>query len=46
MNAEWLDAIAATLDRVNTWDLSIAGGVLYLTINGALFEGSVQRIAI
>jgi uncharacterized protein YaeQ len=46
MNADWLDAIAATLDRVNTWDLSISGGVLYLTIGGALFEGSVQRVAI
>jgi uncharacterized protein YaeQ len=46
MNGEWLDAIAATLDRVNTWDLSIAGGVMYLTIGGALFEGSVQRVTI
>lgn len=46
VSADWLDAIAATLDRVNTWDLSVAGGVIYLTIGGALFEGSVQRIAI
>jgi uncharacterized protein YaeQ len=46
MNAEWLDAIAATLDRVNRWDLSVSGGVIYLTIGEALFEGSVQRITI
>ena len=46
MTPEWLDAIAATLDRVNTWELSISGGVLYLTIRGALFEVSVQRIRI
>jgi uncharacterized protein YaeQ len=42
--AEWLDSIAATLDRNNKWELSISGGVLYLTVNGALFEGSVQRV--
>jgi len=44
MNPDWLDSIAATLDRTNTWELSVSGGVLYLTINGALFEGSVQRM--
>lgn len=43
---EWLDAVAATLDRVNTWDLSITGGVLYLTIGGQLFETSVGRVPI
>ncbi len=41
---DWLDAVAATLDRTNKWELSVAGGQLYLTINGALFETSVQRI--
>lgn len=40
--AELLDAVAATLDRNNTWDLSITGGALYLTIGGALFEGQVD----
>ena len=40
--AELLDAVAATLDRNNTWDLSVTGGALYLTIGGALFEGSVD----
>lgn len=43
---EWLDAIAATLDRVNRWELSVAGGAIYLTINGTLFEGAVERIPI
>src|SRR5262245_5656135 len=46
MNPDWLDAIATTLDRVNTWDLSIAGGVLYLTIKGTLYEGTVPRLSI
>lgn len=40
--AELLDAVAATLDRNNTWDLSVTGGALYLTIGGALFEGAVD----
>jgi uncharacterized protein YaeQ len=39
----WLDAIAATLDRNNKWGLSVAGGEIYLTINGTLFEGSVAK---
>ena len=46
ISAEWLDAIAATLDRVNKWDVAITGGAIYLTINGALLEGSVQRVEI
>jgi hypothetical protein len=29
---------------VNRWELSVAGGALYLTINGTLFEGAVQRV--
>jgi uncharacterized protein YaeQ len=46
LSAEWLDSIAKTLDRTNKWELSISGGVLYLTINGALFEGSVPRVRV
>ena len=46
ISADWLDAIAATLDRVNTWDVAITGGAIYLTIDGALLEGSVQRVEI
>jgi len=40
---ELLDAVVPTLDRVNRWELSVAGGTLYLTINGALYEGALQR---
>lgn len=43
---EWLDAIAKTLDRNNTWELSVSGGVLYLTIKGTLYEGTVTRVPI
>ena len=46
LDPDWLDRIAATLDRVNTWDIAITGGVIYLTINGTLFEGSVRRVEI
>jgi uncharacterized protein YaeQ len=43
---ELLDGVAATLDRVNRWDLSVAGGVLYLAIGTAQFEGPVTTVAI
>jgi len=41
-----LDAIAAKLDRINKWDVSIAGGAIYLTINETLFEPTVTVIPI
>lgn len=41
---ELLDAAAKTLDRVNTWDLSVTGGALYLTIGGALLEAELTRV--
>ncbi len=34
---ELLDGVAATLDRNNKWDISVTGGVIYLTINDQLF---------
>jgi uncharacterized protein YaeQ len=34
---EFLDAVAKTLDRNNTWDISVTGGVTYLTIADQLF---------
>jgi len=43
---ELLDGVAATLDRVNRWDLSVTGGVLYLAIGTAQFEGAVTPVAI
>jgi len=42
----WVDSIAKTLDRVNKWELSVAGGAIYLTINGTLFEGAVTKHSI
>jgi uncharacterized protein YaeQ len=38
-----LDAIAATLDRVNRWDLAVSGGTFYLTIGERLVEGMIDR---
>lgn len=46
LSVELLDAVAATLDRVNKWELAVTGGALYLTINGASFEGAVTRVPI
>jgi uncharacterized protein YaeQ len=43
---ELLDAIAATLDRVNRWELSVTGGALYLAIGAAQLEGTVHPVAI
>jgi uncharacterized protein YaeQ len=43
---EILDAVAATLDRINHWDLSITGGTLYLTIGDKLFETTIARLHI
>ena len=36
-----LDRIAATLDRVNRWELAVSGGTIYLTIAGSLFEAEI-----
>lgn len=43
---EFLDGVAATLDRINKWDLSVTGGALYLTIGEKLFECSPERITV
>jgi len=42
--AELIDAVVPTLDRVNRWELSVAGGTLYLTIAGNLYEGAIRRL--
>lgn len=42
----FLDAAAAKLDRVNTWDLAVTGGTLYLTIGEALVETTLRRVPI
>jgi len=41
-----LDAVAATLDRTNAWELAVTGGSTYLTIRGELFETAVRRVPI
>ena len=41
-----LDGVIATLDRINRWDLSVTGGMLYLAVGTAQFEGAVQAVAI
>ena len=46
LDAAFLDAVTATLDRINKWDLSVTGGALYLTINERLFESTVRRVPI
>ena len=44
--AELLDRVATTLDRNNTWDLSVTGGTIYLTIGGQLYEGAVEPVGL
>lgn len=34
---DFLDQVAATVERTNTWDISVTGGVIYLTIKDQLF---------
>ena len=43
---ELLDGVVATLDRINRWDLSVTGGVLYLASGTAQFEGTVDVVAV
>jgi uncharacterized protein YaeQ len=43
---ELLDAAVATLDRINRWDLSVTGGVMYVAIGSVQLEGAVEPIAI
>jgi uncharacterized protein YaeQ len=44
--AELLDAVAATLDRINRWDLSVTGGQLYLAIGPTQLEATVTQVTI
>jgi hypothetical protein len=43
---ELLDGVVATLDRINRWDLSVTGDVLYLAIGAAQFEAVVRPVAV
>jgi uncharacterized protein YaeQ len=42
----FLDAIVATLDRTNAWELAVTGGALYLAVRGIVAEGSVRRVTV
>lgn len=46
LDGEILDAVAATLDRVNQWSLAVSGGAVYLTIGERVFETSVRRVLV
>lgn len=46
LDPAFLDAVAATLDRVNRWELSRSGGAIYLSIAGKLFETTIDRAPI
>lgn len=46
LDSAFLDAIAATLERTNRWELSISGGTCYLGVAGQVFEGAVRRLPI
>jgi uncharacterized protein YaeQ len=41
-----LEQLVARLDRRNTWELAVSHGHLYLTIEGAAFDGVVERQAL
>ena len=44
LDPDVLDAIAATIERNNTWELAVTGGVVYLSTGGASFELPVRRV--
>jgi len=43
LTADFLDALAATLDRNNKWDLSVSGSVVYVAAGGRSFEAAINR---
>jgi uncharacterized protein YaeQ len=46
LEPDFLDAVAAGLDRNNRWDLSVAGGTVYLATGAAQHETPVTRLPI
>jgi uncharacterized protein YaeQ len=46
LDQAWLDAVGATLDRNNKWELAVSGGSLYLTIGGKLYEATVEQVRV
>jgi uncharacterized protein YaeQ len=45
LDLAFLDGVAARLDRNNRWDLSVAGGTVYLAAGGGQWETTVRRVA-
>lgn len=45
LDAGFLDEVAATLERNNRWELSVAGGALYLAVGGRTFETAIGDVA-
>ena len=41
----FVDALAAGLERRNTWALSVTEGSLYLDVGGRTLEGTVERLS-
>lgn len=46
LDETFLARVAETLDRNNKWTLSKSGGALYLDIDGALYESTVETVAL
>lgn len=46
LDPEFLDQVAAGLDRNNRWDLSVAGGTVYLATARGQHETAVTRLAV
>jgi len=46
MDREFLEAVAATLDRRNRWTLSATEGELYLDVGGQTISGTVESLSL
>ena len=46
LDPDFLDEVAAALDRTNTWDVQVTGGTVYLTIGETLHETTPRRVPI
>jgi uncharacterized protein YaeQ len=46
LDPAFLDAVAATLDRTNRWDLAITGGTLYLATGATSLEVTPRSIPV
>jgi uncharacterized protein YaeQ len=46
LDPAFLDAVAAGLDRNNRWELSVAGGTIYLAAPGGQWETAATRVPV